>query len=79
MLGMPYLQEGPNTSLAWLLYLLVSVMALVIVVGALTAAGESHTEKPASQVKQESEVKEIPARRKSRDKVKPAGGRRRSK
>ena len=37
MLAMSFLQEGPNTSLSWLLYVLLGFLALVIFAGALTS------------------------------------------
>ena len=37
MLAMSFLQEGPNTSLVWLFYVLLAFLLLVVVVGALTS------------------------------------------
>ncbi|MCL4527813.1 MAG: hypothetical protein M1282_00175 [Chloroflexi bacterium] len=41
MLTMSFLQEGPNTSLVWLFYVLLAFLLLVIVVGALTSREEA--------------------------------------
>ena len=48
MLAMSFLQEGPNTSLVWLFYVLLAFLLLVVVVGALTSheKTESFAPKP---------------------------------
>ena len=52
MLAMSFLQEAPNTSLAWLFYVLLAFLALVIIAGAI--AGHEKTE-PASRPEREAQ------------------------
>lgn len=57
MFAMSFLQEGPNTGLMWLFYILLAFLLLVVIVGALTSREKTEsasksrqkTEDPASK------------------------------
>lgn len=74
MAAMPFLQEGANTSLVWLFYILLAFLLLVIVVGALTSRGKTETasksgiaaEKMEAKPKSPEEVKRMSSRKKSK-------------
>jgi len=59
-----FLQEGPNTDLSWLLYVLLGFLVLVIVIGA-----QASRQKNGAASKSTREAGELPAKSKATTKV----------
>ncbi len=74
MLAMSFLQEGPNTSLVWLFYVLLAFLFLVIIVGALASR-----EKQDLNSEPKSEIGEEAAKPKSAGKTRRLSSRKKSK
>lgn len=74
MLAFRFMQEGPNTSLSWLLYALLGFMVVVILVGALTSRQKNGTASKSTREAEESTAKpktilksrKVPSRKKSK-------------